>query len=87
MPAGFRSADISVLFPQNTGSKEFGHEKGTKSAEGAVAGGGTGAVIGGALGWLAGIGMLAIPGVGPFIAAGPICWPDEMAKFWVQKER
>ena len=70
--AGFRSADISVLFPQNTGSKEFGHEKGTKSAEGAVAGGGTGAVIGGTLGWLAGIGMLAIPGVGPFIAAGPI---------------
>ena len=69
---GFRSADISVLFPQNVGSKEFGHEKGTKSAEGAVAGGGTGAVIGGALGWLAGIGMLAIPGVGPFIAAGPI---------------
>jgi hypothetical protein len=67
---GFRSADISVLFPQNVGSKEFGHEKGTKSAEGA--GGGSGAVIGGALGWLAGIGMLAIPGVGPFIAAGPI---------------
>ena len=47
---GFRSTDISVLFPQNAGSKEFGHEKGTKSAEGAVAGGGTGAVIGGALG-------------------------------------
>ena len=69
---GFRSTDISVLFPQNEGSKEFGHEKGTKSAEGAVAGGGTGAIIGGALGWLAGIGMLAIPGVGPFIAAGPI---------------
>lgn len=69
---GFRPTDISVLFPQNVGSKEFGHEKGTKSAEGAVAGGGTGAVIGGALGWLAGIGMLAIPGVGPFIAAGPI---------------
>jgi ActD protein len=69
---GFRNTDISVLFPQNFGSKEFGHEKGTKSAEGAVAGGGTGAVIGGALGWLAGIGMLAIPGVGPFIAAGPI---------------
>ena len=45
---GFRSTDISVLFPQNVGSKEFGHEKGTKSAEGAVAGGGTGAVIGGA---------------------------------------
>jgi hypothetical protein len=69
---GFRATDISVLFPQNVGSKEFGHEKGTKSAEGAVAGGGAGAVIGGSLGWLAGIGMLAIPGVGPFIAAGPI---------------
>jgi len=69
---GFRSTDVSVLFPQNPGSKDFGHTKGTKSAEGAVAGGGTGAVIGGALGWLAGIGMLAIPGVGPFIAAGPI---------------
>jgi ActD protein len=69
---GFRSTDISVLFPQNAGSKAFGHEKGTKSAEGAVTGGGTGAVIGGALGWLAGIGMLAIPGAGPFIAAGPI---------------
>lgn len=69
---GFRNTDVSVLFPQNSGSKDFGHEKGTKSAEGAVAGGGTGAVIGGALGWLAGIGMLAIPGVGPFIAAGPI---------------
>jgi hypothetical protein len=69
---GFRNTDVSVLFPQNSGSKEFGHEKGTKSAEGAVAGGGTGAVVGGALGWLAGIGMLAIPGVGPFIAAGPI---------------
>jgi hypothetical protein len=69
---GFRNTDISVLFPQNVGSKAFGLEKGTKSAEGAVAGGGGGAVIGGALGWLAGIGMLAIPGVGPFIAAGPI---------------
>jgi hypothetical protein len=61
---GFRNTDISVLFPQNPGSKEFGHERGTKSAEGAVAGGGTGAVIGGALGWLAGIGMLAIPASG-----------------------
>jgi hypothetical protein len=69
---GFRNTDVSVLIPQNLGSKEFGHEKGTKSAEGAVTGGGAGAVIGGALGWLAGIGMLAIPGVGPFIAAGPI---------------
>lgn len=70
--SGFRTTDISVMFPQNVGSKEFGHEKGTKSAEGAVAGGGTGAVIGGTLGLLAGIGLLAIPGVGPFIAAGPI---------------
>ena len=69
---GFRNTDISVMFPQNVGSKEFGHEKGTKSAEGAVAGGGTGAIVGGALGWLAGIGLLAIPGVGPFVAAGPI---------------
>ena len=69
---GFRPTDISILFPENSGSKEFGHEKGTKSAEGAVAGGSSGAVIGGALGWLAGIGALAIPGVGPFIAAGPI---------------
>jgi Alternative complex III, ActD subunit len=69
---GFRNTDISVLFPQNVGSKAFGHEKGSKSAEGAVVGGGTGAVVGGALGWLAGIGMLAIPGVGPFVAAGPI---------------
>ncbi len=69
---GFRSADVSVLFPQNPGSKEFGHEKGTKAAEGAVVGGGTGAVLGGALGWLAGISLLAIPGFGPFIAAGPI---------------
>jgi hypothetical protein len=65
---GFRSADFSVLFPQNVGSNEFGHEKGTKSAEGA----GSGAVIGGALGWLAGIGKPPIAGVGPFIAAGPI---------------
>jgi hypothetical protein len=70
--AGFRSTDISVLFPANVGSKDFAHEKGTKAPEGAAAGGGTGAVVGGALGWLAGIGALAIPGLGPFIAAGPI---------------
>ena len=69
---GFRSVDISVLFPANVGSKDFGHEKATKAPEGATAGGGTGALVGGALGWLAGIGALAIPGVGPFIAAGPI---------------
>jgi len=70
--AGFRNTDISVLFPENMGSKDFGHEKHTKAPEGAVAGASSGAVIGGALGWLAGIGALAIPGIGPFVAAGPI---------------
>ena len=70
--AGFRNTDISVLFPENAGTKDFAHEKGTKAPEGATAGAGTGAVVGGALGWLAGIGALAIPGVGPFIAAGPV---------------
>jgi len=70
--SGFRSTDISVLFPDNQGTRDFAHEKHTKAPEGAVAGGSSGAVIGGALGWLAGIGALAIPGVGPFIAAGPI---------------
>jgi len=70
--AGFRNTDISVLFPENEGTKDFAHEKGTKAPEGAATGAGTGAVIGGGLGWLAGIGALAIPGVGPFIAAGPI---------------
>lgn len=70
--AGFRNTDISVLFPYNEGNKEFAIEKGTKAPEGATTGAGTGAVIGGALGWLAGIGSLAIPGVGPLIAAGPI---------------
>ena len=69
---GFRNTDISVLFPENQGSKDFAIEKETKAPEGAVTGGSSGAVVGGALGWLAGIGLLAIPGVGPFIAAGPI---------------
>jgi hypothetical protein len=69
---GFRNEDISVLFPENVGTKDFAHEKGTKSPEGAATGGATGAAIGGVLGWLAGIGAVAIPGVGPFIAAGPI---------------
>lgn len=69
---GFRSADISVLLPDNQGTKDFAHEKNTKAPEGAATGATTGAVIGGTLGWLAGIGALAIPGVGPFIAAGPI---------------
>jgi hypothetical protein len=70
--AGFRNTDISVLFPDNQGSKDFAHQKSTKAPEGAVAGGASGAVIGGTLGWLAGIGALAIPGAGPFIAAGPL---------------
>ena len=70
--AGFRNTDISVLFPENTGSKDFAHEKHTKAPEGAVAGASSGAILGGALGWRAGIGALAIPGIGPFVAAGPI---------------
>ena len=69
---GFRVTDISVLFPGNVGTKDFAHEKGTKAPEGAAAGAGSGAVVGGVLGWLAGVGSIAIPGVGPFIAAGPI---------------
>jgi len=69
---GFRSADISVLMPQNIGTKDLGHEKRTKAPEGTAAGAGTGAVVGGTLGLLAGIGTLAIPGLGPFIAVGPI---------------
>jgi len=70
--AGFRAADISVLLPDNVGTKDFAHEKNTKAPEGAATGAGTGAVVGGTLGLLAGIGALAIPGLGPFIAAGPI---------------
>jgi hypothetical protein len=69
---GFRSADISVLMPENIGTKDFAHEKGTKAPEGAATGAGTGAVVGGTLGLLAGIGALSIPGLGPFIAVGPI---------------
>ena len=69
---GFRNSDISVLFPDKEGSRDFAHQKDTKAPEGATTGATSGAVVGGALGWLAGIGMLAIPGVGPFIAAGPI---------------
>jgi len=70
--AGFRAEDVSVLVPENVGTKDFAHEKATKAPEGASSGAGTGAVIGGVLGWLAGIGTIAIPGVGPLIAAGPI---------------
>lgn len=70
--AGFSNNDISVLFPDKGTTRNFAHEKNTKAPEGAVAGVGTGAAVGATLGWLAGIGMLAIPGIGPFIAAGPI---------------
>jgi hypothetical protein len=70
--AGFTAADVSVLLPENLGTRQIGTEKATKAPEGATTGAGTGAVLGGTLGLLAGIGALAIPGVGPFIAAGPI---------------
>jgi hypothetical protein len=70
--AGFRSTDISVLFPDNKGTKDFAHEKNTKAPEGATSGVVAGGIAGGVLGWLTGIGALAIPGLGPFIAAGPI---------------
>src|SRR5882762_4251318 len=70
--AGFSNNDISVLFPDKSGTKDFAHEQHTKTPEGAATGAGTGGVLGGAFGWLVGIGALAIPGLGPFIAAGPI---------------
>jgi hypothetical protein len=70
--AGFSDDDISVLFPDSEATRHFAHEQHTKAPEGAAAGAGGGVVIGGALGWLVGIGTLVIPGVGPFIAAGPI---------------
>src|SRR5271169_1173384 len=72
LAGGFSNNDISVLLPDSQSSKEFAHEKNTKAPEGAATGVTTGGVIGGTLGLLAGIGALAIPGVGPFIAAGPI---------------
>ncbi len=68
----FTPDDISVLFPDKQTTKDFAHEKHTKAPEGVTTGVTTGGVLGGALGWLVGIGSLAIPGVGPFIAAGPI---------------
>jgi len=70
--AGFSGNDVSILFPDKTGSRDFAHEGHSKAPEGAATGAGTGVVLGGGLGWLVGIGALAIPGVGPFIAAGPI---------------
>jgi len=70
--AGFSAGDISILAPDRGGVRDLAHENATKAPEGATAGAGAGAVLGGALGWLAGVGALAIPGLGPLIAAGPI---------------
>jgi hypothetical protein len=70
--AGFVSNDISALLPDKSSTREFAHEKATKAPEGGLTGAGAGGVLGGILGWLVGIGALAIPGLGPFIAAGPI---------------
>jgi hypothetical protein len=72
MAAGFSSGDVSVLLPDNQSTKDFAHQKDTKAPEGTTAGVTAGGAIGGTLGVLAGIGALAIPGLGPFIAAGPI---------------
>ena len=70
--ANFSNSDVSVLLPDDQTTKDFAHEKHTKAPEGTTTGAATGCVVGGTLGLLAGIGMLAIPGIGPFIAAGPI---------------
>jgi len=70
--SGFSANDISVLFPDKDSTHEFSHEKNTKAPEGGLTGAATGGALGGALGLLAGIGALAIPGVGPLIAAGPL---------------
>jgi uncharacterized membrane protein len=70
--AGFRTNDISALFPSKTSTRDFAHEHSTKAPEGAVTGAGAGGAVGGTLGLLLGIGALAIPGLGPFIAAGPL---------------
>jgi len=68
----FSSSDVAVLLPESASGREIGTQKATKAPEGATAGAGSGTVLGGVLGWLVGVGSLAIPGVGPFIAAGPI---------------
>jgi hypothetical protein len=70
--AGFRSSDISVLMPRTEGTRDLAHEAHSKAPEAAVAGAGAGAIAGGVLGWLIGLGSLAIPGLGPLVAAGPI---------------
>ena len=78
--AGFNSSEISVLLPDKRSTKEFAHVKETKAPEGATTGVTAGGVIGGTLGVLAGIGALAIPGLGPFIAAGPADRPDDAGR-------
>ena len=70
--AGFSNEDISAMWPDRSGAQYFAHERHTKAPEGATTGASTGGILGGALGWLVGIGALAIPGAGPFIAAGPV---------------
>ena len=76
--AGFSDNDISVLFPDKASTRDFAHKKETKMPEGATVGASTGGVVGGTIGLLAGTGALAIPGLGPFIAAGPIILKAEM---------
>jgi hypothetical protein len=71
--SGFSNNDVSVLFPDVEGSREFAHANSTKAPEGAVIGGSAGGLVGGLTGWLIGIGVLAFPGAGPLIAAGPLC--------------
>src|SRR5258707_6552221 len=73
--AGFRNSDISALFPESAGTRDFAHEKNTKAPEGATTGAGNGVVLGGAMGWLLGVGAIAIPRLWPFIAARPITPP------------
>jgi hypothetical protein len=70
--SGFRNTDVSALLPENVGTKDFGHQKGSKAPEGTTAGAVSGVVLGGVLGWLAGVGLLAVTGLGALIAAGPI---------------
>jgi hypothetical protein len=70
--SGFSASDISIVAPNSADMRDIGHENSTKAPEGAATGAASGALLGGALGWLAGVGALAIPGLGPLIAAGPI---------------
>jgi hypothetical protein len=69
---GFRTTDISVLYPESLSGRDLAHEKHTKAPEGATAGAATGAALGGGLGWLAAAGIITIPGIGPFLVAGPL---------------